>query len=338
MKTILTPEAATDMDRININLNPLYWVLVPLLMLGLWQLNRAMTGYQSEFLGFAENKQSDINTDQDMQVTKVMVTYGAYVKKGDTLISGIKPDLDEEILQAGLAREELSSKIIKDREEITAGISRLQNELETREGSLQAKIDDARSESSFFKSLAGQQGTADEVAHLEQELATVRASYGRLINRYREQLNAPSPVQSQIRQVEAKKNYAQNQKKRLSITAPFDGIIANVNVREGESIRSFTTIGSMYEPTPPLVIGYINEKHNTRLSVGDSVAVSSLYHPDKNTMGIIVAKGQRIIEIPEKFRKLVEIKTYGVEVYIRIGPGNKFLQKEVLKIRPIADI
>lgn len=335
MKTTLIPVEATDMDKIKIRLNPLYWVLIPLLLVGIWKLNQAMTGYQSEFLGFAENKQSDINTDQDMEVKKVWVTHGQSVRKGDTLISGIKPGLDEEILQATLTREGLAAKITKERQELNAEISRLQNELETKESSLQAKIDAARSESSFFRSLTGaQQGISDEAAHLEKELSEVRASYRKLIHKYKEQLNTPNPVFSQIRQEDAKKEFAVNQKKRLFVTAPFDGIMANVNVREGESIRSFTTIGSMYEPTPPLVIGYINEKHNTHLSVGDSVSVSSLYHPDKSIKGIIVTKGQRIIEIPEKFRKLADVKTYGVEVYIKISPGNAFLQKEVLKIRP----
>lgn len=328
------------MDRIDIKINPLYWVLVPLLVLGLWKLNKAMTGFQAEFLGYAENKQSDINTDQDMYITRVLVTLGDHVKKGDTLISGILPELDEEIRQTSLAREGLTAKMAKDREELMSEISRLQNELETKESSLRTKIDDAREERNFFRSLSGvsQPSSGSEVAILENELAEIRASYTKLIGHYREKLNTPNPVLSQIKQLDVKKEYITNQKNRLFIRAPFDGIIANMNVREGESIQSFSAIGSMYEPTPPLVVGYINEKHNTILTVGDSVWVSSLYHPDKSITGVIMTKGQRVIEIPEKFRKMPEVKTYGVEVFIKINRNNNFLQKEVLKIRPIEDI
>jgi hypothetical protein len=51
--------------------------------------------------------------------------------------------------------------------------------------------------------------------------------------------------------------------------------------------------------------------------------------------GVISAKGYRVIEIPEKFRKIPDVKIYGVEVFITIPRANLFLQNEVLKISPI---
>ncbi len=323
------------MKNILSRFNPVYWLLVPLLMVSTWKLSHIITGTQASFLGFAENKQSDINSDQDMLVVRVHVALGDHVKKGDTLIYGFKPELDEEIRQADLSKDGLYARIDKEAEEVKAEISRLQNELEVRESALEAKIEQAREESGFYSGLTGSKADKNpEVASLEKELTSVRESYNRLMTRYRQLQKSPNPVQSQIRQADARKSYAEARKRGLVITAPFDGIIGNVAIREGENIKSFTPIVTMYEPTPPMVIGYISEKNTSGISVGDSVVITSLYHPDKTSSGIVMAIGHRIIEIPEKFRKVADVKTYGVEVYIRINSGNAFFQKEVLKIRP----
>jgi hypothetical protein len=42
----------------------------------------------------------------------------------------------------------------------------------------------------------------------------------------------------------------------------------------------------------------------------------------------VIGMGHRIVEIPERLRKIPEIKTYGREVLIQIPSDNKFLQKE----------
>jgi hypothetical protein len=45
-------------------------------------------------------------------------------------------------------------------------------------------------------------------------------------------------------------------------------------------------------------------------------------------MGVISGLGHRIIEIPERLRKIPELRTYGREVLIEIPNNNHFLQKE----------
>ena len=67
------------------------------------------------------------------------------------------------------------------------------------------------------------------------------------------------------------------------------------------------------------------------VNIGDSVQVVSVMHPNHMAKGIITGLGHRIVEIPERLRKIPEYKTYGLEVYIGLDAKNIFLQKEALK-------
>ncbi|HRW74331.1 MAG TPA: hypothetical protein P5563_00425 [Saprospiraceae bacterium] len=48
--------------------------------------------------------------------------------------------------------------------------------------------------------------------------------------------------------------------------------------------------------------------------------------------GQVVALGTRVVEIPERLRKMPEIKTYGREILVAIPPANEFLQKEKVQL------
>jgi len=80
------------------------------------------------------------------------------------------------------------------------------------------------------------------------------------------------------------------------------------------------------------VTGYINEREQLQFVAGDSVLVQAAYQVKESILGIIISRGNRIVEIPEKFSKIPGVKQYGIEVYLEIPPSNPFLQKEVLKI------
>ena len=84
-----------------------------------------------------------------------------------------------------------------------------------------------------------------------------------------------------------------------------------------------------------MVLAYVQEKYDIKINTGDTVWISSAYNSDKKTKGIISAKGNRIVEIPEKFRKIPDVRIYGIEVFINIPADNRFLQKEVLRISDI---
>ena len=73
------------------------------------------------------------------------------------------------------------------------------------------------------------------------------------------------------------------------------------------------------------------------VNVGDNLEVVSSLHPDNGVGGTIIGLGTRIVEIPERLRKIPDFKTYGREVLIRIPPVNPFLQKEKVMLNAWAE-
>ncbi|MGB4959778.1 MAG: efflux RND transporter periplasmic adaptor subunit, partial [Saprospiraceae bacterium] len=264
-----------------LSFNVLYWVLIPFLIFGIWSLSRYMTGFKSGFLGFAENKHFDVTVDFDISVSKILIQMGDKVKKGDTLVVGYQPEFDEYIQQADVQIEALQSRTVLSKAEISSNISVLEKEMVEKVSSLETKIKNAETESSFYKNLVENKdpsttsGPQDSyIQSLNEEISKIRQSYQQLIAQYRRQLTLPESYQSVIRELGLKKTSAENKKKQLIIYAPFDGTIGNINVREGENVKSYTSIISLYEHTPPLVTGYLNERYNAGFSTGDSVNIS----------------------------------------------------------------
>jgi len=112
-------------------------------------------------------------------------------------------------------------------------------------------------------------------------------------------------------------------------------LIGNILCKEGENISSFSTLINFYERNPTLVKGFVHESLILEVQEGDSLVVSSTLHPEQKTSGEVIGLGSRIVEIPERLRKMPELKTYGREVLIRIPSNNNFLQKEKVMLNSL---
>ena len=131
-----------------------------------------------------------------------------------------------------------------------------------------------------------------------------------------------------MEKLEQEKNYYKGEQEHLTIKAPKDGLIGNIHCLEGENKSSFSTLITFYERNPTLVKGYVHENLIVHVEVNDTLEVSSSLHPEHKRYGTVVGLGSRIVEIPERLRKIPDLKTYGREVLIQIPPDNPFLQKE----------
>lgn len=326
-----------------IRFNLLYWLLIPVLCAALWMLQKDMNNHKNEFLGFAENKESEINLDFDVIMSKILVNTGDKVQKGQILAEAESFEFDEEIRQSAIQIKGLQIKTLENKSEIRAEIAKLEKDMTEKTAAILTRIKNVEADMQFYTSLHSKVKSSSDtinsispsqimLENLREELAEIKGSYSRLISHYKKQLSVPESTEADIMKLGSQTGFLEQKKKKLSITAPYDGVVGTINVREGEHVKAFSGIISFYELTPPTVTGYLNEKFVAGFEKGDTVVLSSLYHPEKKVSGIVLGKGHRIIEIPEKFRKMPEIKTYGVEIFIKINPDNQFLQKEVLKI------
>jgi len=130
-------------------------------------------------------------------------------------------------------------------------------------------------------------------------------------------------------------DYYKEEEKSLQILAPSDGLIGNILCKEGENIAAFTTLINFYERNPTIVKGYVHESLILQVKEEDSLLVSSSLHPYQPIRGEVIGLGSRIVEIPERLRKIPELKTYGREVLIKIPAANPFLQKEKVILNTI---
>ncbi|MBK8346786.1 MAG: hypothetical protein IPL08_03895 [Saprospiraceae bacterium] len=327
--------------------NIFYWVILPLLIFSLYYLTGKLKLSHREYFGFAENKQSEINLDKDVIISKILVKTGEKVKKGQLLITVNNPDMSQEISQISLAMGGLKIKNDLSKSELEAEIFKLEKERDIRIGELQAKIKNIEQEDGFYKSLLTNNDVGaskdlniknpneQQILTIQGEISDIRFSYDSNISHYRKMISQPKETAVSREIYDGKKKYLTSELQKFNITAPFDGVVGSINVREGENVKAFSSMISFYESTPPMVLAYIQEKFDLNIKVGDSVMISSVYNTNKKVGGRIAAKGNRIVEIPEKFRKIQDVKLYGIEVFIKIPADNAFYQKEVLRISEV---
>ncbi len=326
-------------------INIFYWIIFPLSLYAIYSLNIKLRLSHKEFYGFAENKQNEVNLDKDVTINKIYIKTGDKIKKGQLLMHVINTKMSEEITQLDVALDGIKIKTNQNVAEIKADILGLEQEKNNKIAELQSKLNVAIKDFAFYRELLKNNGgknadlspdvhnpKAEYIKSLEEEIKTISETFDRQINHFRKMISAPQEAITLKNQWNTKKSYLKQEMGKFNVLAPYDGVVGNINVREGENIKAFSSLVSFYESSPPIVLGYILEKYNFQLNIGDSVSIHSVYNPNKKVIGKITSKGNRIVEIPEKFRKIQDVKIYGIEIFISIPPDNQFLQKETLKI------
>ena len=165
---------------------------------------------------------------------------------------------------------------------------------------------------------------------LERELSLITSSYASQANAIETELTVgKNPYSIAVERLEAERQFSEATKKQYSqITAPTDGVIGNIHCKEAEHIPSYKTLITFYEPNPTLVKGFVQEDLLLHVSLKDTFIIRSTKASEISCKGEVIGLGSRIVEIPERLRKVVGMKTYGREVLVAIPADNQFLQKE----------
>jgi len=319
----------------------LYYLAIPAIVLLLWKLNGTMNKEVVSFYGFAENKETEINFNYPVVVGDIKVRPGEFVKEGTPLIDlyriKAKETLEEEPFKiAELRAKESIWKTEKDNE-----LQALANKKALAVEKINTDIQKLKQQASFNESLykdlkSIQQGQKNEspivakIKALERERSLIQANYATQVKAIQKELKVgKNPYAIAIDRLKAEKRFSEATKKQFSeITAPTDGVIGNIHCKEAEHIPSYKTLVTFYEPNPTLVKGFVQEDLLLHVAVKDSFIIRSTKDPLIFCKGEVVGLGSRIIEIPERLRKILDMKTYGREVLVAIPAENPFLQKE----------
>ena len=319
----------------------LLYIAVPLVLLALvfseqWVGRQSMT-----FFGIAETDELDIRLEHPIQIEELLVISGQEVQQGDQVAKVSRSDLPGEKNRITSKIEELQLEESKRKRELRAEIRRLESEKVDKITKVQGEIDALKAEVSWDKKLVDQletvsvsESAADapiltKIKALEDEkIASVQPLEVQIQELQAELEDPDSPIFAQIRKLENDLKFIGTEEASLELQSPIDGIVGSVNHRDGERLPSFQTLLTIYASRPNIIKGYVHENLIVHVSMGDSVKTVSTLDASKVFTGTVVGLGARIVEIPERLRKLPDLKTYGREVLIEIPVNNSYLQKE----------
>ncbi len=323
-----------------------FYLVVLLLGLSMFFFFRPPAEDELSFYGFAESSETTVNYNYPVVIDRIHVQPGQSVKAGEPLMEVSRRKAKETLAdqQFRIAELRAEEKIWRQRRE--GELTQLRQSAEDKLAELNEKLSALQKELSFKRSLAeGLQTIEMEDAiykPLEDEIANLKAERTRRAgakelretNLIKETRLGNSPFREQIRRLEAEMTFEEDQKVQpFTVTAPTDGLIGNISVKEEEHVQSYETLLTFYEPHSSLVRGYVHEDQTARVMLGDEMEVYSLRPAGPHYRGKVVGLGSRIVETPTRLRKLADFKTYGREVTIEISPENVFLQKEKVGVR-----
>lgn len=321
----------------------LLYLAIPLAAWALFAIYRYLNRSTASFYGVAENQETQINLDYPVTVNRIHVTTGQFVKKGALLMEVTRAELDFKLSELNLSIAELQAQDRLNIAEIRGELQRLRAERAEKTGEIQAEIRLLESERALNRGLfrdlksvalpdapAGESSAFDtKINALREEMRLAAEPFDVEITRLEQTLKiAGQPAQMQVGKLQKEIDRYQQERERLKLYAPADGLVGAIHCRVGENIPDFNPMISFYEQTPNSVVAYVHESMILHIQIGDSLNVFSSLHPEARCLGRVSGLGHRIVEIPERLRKIPEIKTYGREVLVEIPVNNHFLQKE----------
>ncbi|MEM9884484.1 MAG: hypothetical protein AAF849_01225 [Bacteroidota bacterium] len=317
----------------------LFYILVVLVGFVLWQIHREYTENVLSFYGFAENKETEINFNYPVAIGKIYVQAGQRVKAGDKLVDMYRIRAKEKLSEETFLIAELGAKEAVWRNQKKGDLEILELKKDRDLAAIDAKIKALSAERNFQQKLYEGLIETDTIKYaplkakidaLEQEKDLIAQNFRATRLHLEKELRlGKNPYQQERERLQAQLEFdAKNSRVEIPLLAPHDGLVGNLYCKEGEHMESFSTILSLYEPNPTLVEGYVQEDLILQVHLNDRFKIRSTKDEDVLVHGEVAGLGSRIVEIPERLRRMPDLKTYGREVLIRIPSDNDFLQKE----------
>ena len=329
------------------NVNVFYLSLVPIGIV-LFIFFAMQTRETVAFYGFAETNETEINYNHPVVVDRIHVTPGQYVTQGTVLMNLSRIATKEQMQDQDYLISELQAEETIWKQEKQNEIDVLRAEQKLKLEALNIKSATLQQELAYQKSLVENLATVpadegnyefleDKIGAVEKEKALLNDSYSIRIKALADKKRmGNNPYRERVSRLQAELKFDQDHRiQPITVTAPSDGLVGNIHCKAAEHISSFQTLISFYEPHPQFIKGYVHEDLSLKVSVGDTFLIKSIREESIAYKGVVTGLGSRIIEIPERLRKMPDVRTYGREVSVKISPENSFLQKEKVALELI---
>ncbi len=321
----------------------LLYLLIPAALAGCYFIIRDLQGQSVySFFGTAETEPVTISNDYDGRVAKLNVKIGSEVNAGDTLLIMHRTEIARNSFL-------LSSDINATATELNAHTTRLRNELDVLESDYQQKItgiedelrqlrlQDSIEQTVRTALLPGIQSTNPEIRErvqaLQQRIKQEQSMYQRERKLLADQISAQNAIaRAKTTELRGKQDWQADDTKSLYLIAPISGYVDQLSVSQGSKVQAYKDLLRIYPTRTAKVIGFIHESAAMPFHIGDSVSLSSVTRPQLQYRGQIIAASPKLVELPLRLRKFIEVRAWGREVIIQIPQGNDFYIGEKLNI------
>ncbi|MEM6802630.1 MAG: hypothetical protein AAF696_14570 [Bacteroidota bacterium] len=319
----------------------LYYVVAILTGISILLINQYMSKEAVFFYGFAENKETEINFNYPVVVDEILVSPGQEVVAGTPLLKLKRVRPKERLEDQGFRIDELSAKARQWKKEKEGELALLEKKKESKIFEIDSELQKIREEKRFKESLykdlqsldSAQRNytpLTDRIKVLEEQKTLALEALEQEITNLKSELTlGMNPYRVEISRLAAERSFEQaNKIIEVELKAPAKGVIGNIYCKRAEHIPSFKTLMIFYEPNPTQVKAYVHEDQILEVALKDSILIRSTKNESISCKGAVHGLGSRIVEIPERLRKIPDLKTYGREILVSIPSNNNFLQKE----------
>jgi multidrug resistance efflux pump len=298
-----------------------------------------------EYFGIAENQIRNINLEYPVEILKIYKLQGESVKTGDTLMKLRRVDLEAKKQSLEFDKLQNYKKILADEEEYLSTQKLLLNKRNEIVKDYQLKYGEFERATLYQTNLLTQvigkqdssRGKESRTAIINDiktkenlELADIDLRIKNSKNEFYSR-QAESQVKSNklVHEIELLTRSEQS----LDLICPEDGIIGQLEFSPGDKIQAYTSLIKIYGTHPNTVTIYIGDNQLSTLKVGDTVKINSINNKEYWLHGVVNALGTRVTALPERLKKIPDLRAWGREIQIRIPSMNEFMQGEKVLVR-----
>lgn len=298
----------------------------------------------SEFYGIAENQIRSINLEYPIEIKDIKVALGERIETNQALAIVERTDLPIKFNNLNIEIRELELKKANDLARVNGEIEKLTASKKLIQTNFSEKIKALEVEQSIQIKLLSSIQTFD-IKNIDDQI--IRQKIAALQNQYFEENKVveaeinkaqieykgiAAPIEAKIAKISNELNLLKKQESDLKIFAPQSGIIGELLFQKGDKVNAYTVLMKIYDTRPNIVTTYIGEGNLAEIKLHQELMIYSIHDPNYKIKGKVVGLGNRVAMLPERLRKIPELKTWGREIQLQIPSDNLFLQGEKVKI------
>lgn len=294
-----------------------------------------------EYFGIAENQVRSYTKSSEVRIKTVRVKLGQEIKAGDTLMTFLPENLNYKKEDLHHQSRILSLHKQTDKYLLKINLDRLEAEKKNIISEYSIKVTKLIEQKKLADSLAlSVTGTITSATRLQTEIQSLESMKTLALQQLqqkideatKEYLYTPDVTEEKQASISNEVNRLIEQEKDLVLISDMDGVVGQLDYQAGDAINAFQSIIKIYSLHPTLVTSYISEQYLGKVRFNDSLIIESLTPPFTKITGNVLNLGSRITALPDRLKKLPEVKAWGREIQIEIPIDNQLIQGEKVKV------